>query len=89
MLIFEAETHRRGLALRIREELTNVASSSGAKVIHLQSHPTWVAAQRRERQLQEEMRRHPAYLGRQRALAMGGDVAVRARDFSACPDTSA
>lgn len=89
MLGFEAETHWRGLALRIREELTIVASASGAKVIHLQSHPTWVAAQRRERQLQEEMRRHPAYLGRQRALAMGGDVAVGGREFSVRPDTSA
>ncbi|SON63686.1 hypothetical protein MSIMFI_05217 [Mycobacterium simulans] len=75
------------LALRVGEELTIVASASGAKVICLQSHPAWAAAQRRERQLQEEMRRHPAYLGRQRAAAMGGDVAIGVRNFAVCPGT--
>ncbi|MCV7145545.1 hypothetical protein [Mycobacterium riyadhense] len=64
-----------------------MASASGAKVIHLQSHPAWAAAQQRERQLQEEMRRHPAYLGRQRAAALGGDLAIGARNFAVCPST--
>lgn len=48
-----------------------MANASGATVIDLQSHPLWTAAQRRERQLQDAMRRHPAYIGRQRALAAG------------------
>lgn len=34
----------------------------------------WLAARQRENQRLEEMRRHPAYLGRQRAAAMGVDV---------------
>lgn len=48
-----------------------MANASEAKVIDLLSHPLWTAAQRRERQLEAAMRRHPAYIGRQRALAMG------------------
>nr|WP_236983389.1 hypothetical protein [Mycobacterium sp. 20KCMC460] len=48
-----------------------MANASGAKVIDLQSHPLWTAAQRRERKLDEAMRRHPAFIGRQRALASG------------------
>lgn len=51
-----------------------MASESGANVIYLQSHPIWTAAQRRERQLHEAMRRHPAYIGRQRAAAIGGST---------------
>ncbi|QLL05290.1 hypothetical protein [Mycobacterium vicinigordonae] len=48
-----------------------MANPSGAKVIDLQSHPLWAAAQRRERQLDESMRRHPAFIGRQRGLTSG------------------
>lgn len=58
-----------------------MASKSGANVIYLQSHPVWTAARRHERQLQEAMRRHPAYLGRQRALANGGPVVTDRRSF--------
>ncbi|WP_232021833.1 hypothetical protein [Mycobacterium basiliense] len=50
-------------------------------MIFLQSHPTWVAAQQRERRRFEEMQRHPAYLAyvaRQRAAANGGDVGTSA-----------
>ncbi|WP_081290512.1 hypothetical protein [Mycobacterium asiaticum] len=48
-----------------------MANASGAKVIYLQSHPLWTAAQRRERELHEAMRRHPAFIGKQRAVAGG------------------
>ncbi|ORA12989.1 hypothetical protein [Mycobacterium asiaticum] len=58
-----------------------MANSSEAKVIYLQSHPRWAAAQRRERQLQEAMRRHPAHIGRQRAAAAGGTLHTRDRAF--------
>ncbi|WP_081288536.1 hypothetical protein [Mycobacterium asiaticum] len=58
-----------------------MANSSEANVIYLQSHPRWAAAQRRERQLQEAMRRHPAHIGRQRAAAAGGAVHARDRAF--------
>ncbi|WP_081287732.1 hypothetical protein [Mycobacterium asiaticum] len=58
-----------------------MANSSEAKVIYLQSHPRWAAAQRRERQLHEAMRRHPAHIGRQRAAAAGDTVPGRDRGF--------
>jgi len=48
-----------------------VANATGATVIFLHSHPTWVAAQQRARLRNESMRRHPS--SRQRAA---GDVAV-------------
>ncbi|KAA1249970.1 hypothetical protein F0Q45_12240 [Mycobacterium simiae] len=51
-----------------------MANASEATVIYLHSHPAWIAAQRRDSQLLAEMRRHPAYLGRQRAAAMAGDA---------------
>lgn len=46
---------------------------SGAKVIVLQSHRAWAAAQRRERERSEAMRRHPSFLG-QRWRPTRGDV---------------
>jgi hypothetical protein len=58
-----------------------VANASGATVIFLQSHPAWVAAQRRARARSEAMRRHPSSLGRQRTAASSGDVAPVIRDF--------
>ncbi|OSC37218.1 hypothetical protein [Mycobacterium decipiens] len=64
--------------------MTIVAKAAEATVIFLESHPVWVAAQQREKRVQEEMRRHPAFLGRQRAAERGGDVAVGGRDFRAC-----
>ncbi|ORA22747.1 hypothetical protein BST12_08755 [Mycobacterium angelicum] len=67
-----------------------MANASGATVIVLQSHPLWIAAQKREEQLRDEMSRHPAFLGRQRALAMGADLAAGHRSLRACPgDTPA
>ncbi|QNI09455.1 hypothetical protein GAN17_13635 [Mycobacterium kubicae] len=61
--------------------MTIVANEAGANVIYLQSHPLWAAAQRRERQLQAAMRRHPSFVGRQRA-AMAGELRAGGRDFS-------
>lgn len=55
-----------------------MANASEANVIFLQSHPVWTAARQRECQRQEEMRRHPAFLARQRAA-----------DFRACPGADA
>ncbi|BBX73369.1 hypothetical protein H7H78_04565 [Mycobacterium shinjukuense] len=68
-----------------------MAKASESTVIDLQSHPVWRAAQRRERQLLEDMRRHPAYQGRLRAAAMGGDHALGARNLGAAtsPDAPA
>jgi hypothetical protein len=58
-----------------------VANTSEAKVIYLQSHPRWAAARQRERQLQDAMRRHPAYIARQRAAGADGAVHIRGRNF--------
>jgi hypothetical protein len=62
-------------------------SASEAKVIFLHSHPTWIAAQRREREIREAMRRHPSFIAR-RAAALGEAVI---RDFKVYSgtDTSA
>jgi hypothetical protein len=54
-----------------------VRNASGANVIFLHSHPAWVAAQRRERERREAMRRHPSFVAR-RAAASGEAVI---RDF--------
>ncbi|AOZ43182.1 hypothetical protein HX92_1522 [Mycobacterium tuberculosis] len=62
-----------------------VANASEATVIFLQSHPAWIAAQQRDHQLEEEMRRHPAFLGRQRAAERSAEVAVSTRDLTVCP----
>ena len=61
-----------------------MANEPKANVIYLQSHPLWAAAQRRERQLQEAMRRHPAYLARQHAAAGGGSVDAGQRRLGLC-----
>ena len=53
-----------------------VAKAQGAKVIFLKSHPTWVAAQRREQERREAVRRHPSFRARQRD-AQSGCVGVR------------
>jgi len=58
-----------------------VANETEANVIYLQSHPVWMAAHRRERQLQEAMRRHPAYIARQRPAAAGGSMATDHHGF--------
>ncbi|WP_306464286.1 hypothetical protein [Mycobacterium paragordonae] len=40
-----------------------------------------MAAHRRERQLQAAIRRHPAYIARQRAAAAGGSMATDHHGF--------
>jgi hypothetical protein len=50
-------------------------SASEAKVIFLHSHPTWIAAQRRERERREAMRRHPSFIARRAAAS--GDAVIR------------
>lgn len=62
-----------------------MANASEATVIFLQSHPAWITAQQRDHQLEEEMRRHPAFLGRQRAAERSAEVAVSTRDLTVCP----
>jgi hypothetical protein len=62
-----------------------VANASGATVIHLESHPAWIAAQRRARERREAMRRHPSSLTR-RAAASGGAII---RDFKVYSSTDA
>jgi hypothetical protein len=47
-----------------------MAHASRAKVIVLQSHPAWVAAHTRARELNEAMRRHPSF-STQRGIAQG------------------
>lgn len=58
-----------------------MANASGATVICLQSHPAWVAAQRRARERSEAMSRHPSCRARQRAAALDGGVAPVIRVF--------
>ena len=43
----------------------------GAEVIVLQSHPAWVAAQRRARERSQAIHRHPSCLAQQRRIAQG------------------
>ncbi|ORA80918.1 hypothetical protein BST29_15615 [Mycobacterium malmoense] len=54
-----------------------MASASVATVIFLQSHPTWIAAQRRAQERSETMRRHPSFPARRRAAASGDDAVTR------------
>jgi hypothetical protein len=58
-----------------------VANTSGATVISLQSHPSWIAANRREREREEAMRRHPSFRARRGSTELGGKVTVGARQF--------
>jgi hypothetical protein len=61
--------------------MTIVANTSEGTVIFLQSHPVWAAAQRRERERSEAMRRHPSFRARQRAAASGSAIIPLVRDF--------
>ncbi|WP_156349501.1 MULTISPECIES: hypothetical protein [unclassified Mycobacterium] len=65
-----------------------MANTTGANVIFLQSHPVWTAAQRHERERSEAMRRHPAFLARQHAAAVGGEVIPLVRDFKLYSSTN-
>ncbi|MBZ4549158.1 MULTISPECIES: hypothetical protein [Mycobacterium avium complex (MAC)] len=61
--------------------MTIVANTQEGTVIFLQSHPAWAAAQRRERERNEAMRRHPSFRARQRAAAAGNPVVPMVRNF--------
>jgi hypothetical protein len=61
-----------------------VRSASEAKVIFLHSHPAWVAAQRRERERREAMRRHPSFVARRAAAS--GEAVVRDFKVHSCTD---
>jgi hypothetical protein len=41
-----------------------MATKSTAAVVRLDSHPAWKAAERRAREIEEAMRRHPAFQSR-------------------------
>jgi hypothetical protein len=58
-----------------------VANQSGATVIFLESHPLWAAAQRRQRERADAIRRHPSYLARQRGHRAARDNAAVIRSF--------
>lgn len=60
-----------------------MANTQDGTVIFLQSHPVWAAAQRRERERSEAMRRHPSFRARQRAAASGNAVVPLVRNFKA------
>jgi hypothetical protein len=60
--------------------VTIVANTPEGTVIFLQSHPAWAAAQRRQRERNDAMRRHPSFRARQRA-ALGNPVVPLVRNF--------
>jgi hypothetical protein len=41
-----------------------MATKNAAAVVRLDSHPAWQAAERRAREIEETMRRHPAFQSR-------------------------
>ena len=51
--------------------------TAGATVVYLDAHPAWRAAQRRERDLAEAMRRHPAFQSRLEPVTSGNAVVHR------------
>ena len=59
-----------------------MGNSSGATVIFLQSHPLWVAAQRRAQERSEVMRRHPSSRLGTRHLASIDGVTPPVRNFT-------
>jgi hypothetical protein len=65
-----------------------VANTTEGTVIFLQSHPRWAAAQRRERERDDAMRRHPSYRARQRAAVPGSAVIPLVRDFKVYSSTN-
>lgn len=58
-----------------------MANTSEAMVIFLQSHPAWIAAQRRERERSESMRRHPSARKVPAAAVTDRAVAAGSRHF--------
>ncbi|WP_156750043.1 hypothetical protein [Mycobacterium sp. E2479] len=65
-----------------------MANKSEGTVIFLQSHPLWKAAQRRERERNDAVRRHPSFRARQRAAASGNPVTAMVRDFKSYSGTN-
>lgn len=65
-----------------------MANTQDGTVIFLHSHPVWAAAQRRERERREAMRRHPSYRARQAAAATGSAVIPLVRTFKAYPSSN-
>jgi hypothetical protein len=63
-----------------------VANTSEATVIFLQSHPAWIAAQRRAQERSEAMHRHPSFR-RHRIGAPSGDVVPAVRNFKVYSST--
>ncbi len=66
-----------------------MAIASDSTVIFLHSHPTWMAAQQRECQRQEDMRRHPSFLTDQHAAGLEPNVAAGACDCTVWPGADA
>ncbi len=58
-----------------------MANTSGATVIFLQSHPAWIAAQRRERERNESMRRHPSSRTSRSAVITDRAIVAGSRHF--------
>nr|WP_084298756.1 hypothetical protein [Mycobacterium genavense] len=58
-----------------------MANAPESTVIFLQSHPAWIAAQRRERERAESIRRHPSFRARRGDARVGQAVAAGSRRF--------
>jgi hypothetical protein len=43
---------------------TMTTQTAATPVVHLESHPAWLASRRRAREIDEAMRRHPSYQSR-------------------------
>ncbi|TVS87202.1 hypothetical protein FPZ47_06415 [Mycobacterium helveticum] len=67
----------------LRKELTIVANTSEATIIFLDSHPVWIAAQRRARERGAAMLRHPSARVRRRG-GTSRDGASGLRAFGGC-----
>jgi hypothetical protein len=80
----ERITSVRSFCWLLRKGVGIVADATGATVIFLRSYPAWVAAQRRKRERDAAIRRHPSFPARKRAAASGGDVI---RDFKVYSST--
>jgi hypothetical protein len=51
--------------------------TAGATVVYLESHPAWRAAQRREHDIAEAMRRHPSFQSRREPVTSGNAAVHR------------
>lgn len=64
-----------------------MANAPESTVIFLQSHPAWIAAQRRERERTESMHRHPSSRGQRGAGELGRAVGAGSRHFKVYSST--